>query len=363
MKQRLSALITALCLCLALAGCSFSTPDTVGELGGVEITSGLYLLAQFEAYQSAAQAAGEDQDYTDVKAFLKETIMTEDGEEKTVSDYIAEETEETLRRYAATELLFEARGGELTPAETDAAESYAKQLVDNYGELYGANGIGLETIQLYEYNLYKQANLIDLIYGEDGSEPLSDAELTEHLDSSMVYASYLTVPLYNTSTFALADEDQTAEMLALADTAIDAYKAGGEQSVAAFQEAVADVLPDVYAVLETEYDAADTAGDFVTGFLTSSDLDSYFTAEAADAILALEPGEGAALQYTSYALMFIIRQDPLETYTLNALRGDILSDMSSELLDRALDETASSLTSTLDESAMKKLPASKISLA
>ena len=62
MKQKLLALAAVLALCFSLAGCTISTPDTVGTIGGQEISSGTYLLTQFDAYQQAAQYAGEDQD-------------------------------------------------------------------------------------------------------------------------------------------------------------------------------------------------------------------------------------------------------------------------------------------------------------
>ena len=58
MKQKLLTLATVLALCISLAGCTISTPDTVGTVGDQEISSGLYLLAQFDAYQQAAQYAG-----------------------------------------------------------------------------------------------------------------------------------------------------------------------------------------------------------------------------------------------------------------------------------------------------------------
>ena len=41
MKKKLPALLCALALILSLAGCVISTPDTVGTIGDVEITSGL----------------------------------------------------------------------------------------------------------------------------------------------------------------------------------------------------------------------------------------------------------------------------------------------------------------------------------
>ena len=54
MKKKLIALVFALALAVGLVGCSLSTPDSVGTIGGVDIPSGLYLLAQFDAYQTAA---------------------------------------------------------------------------------------------------------------------------------------------------------------------------------------------------------------------------------------------------------------------------------------------------------------------
>ena len=117
MKKKLLALVCALALVFSLAGCTISTPDTVGKIGDFEVTSGMYLLAQYGAYQQAAQLAGTDQDATDVKAFLKETITVDADTEETatVSDYVAQKTLENLQTYAAIELRFDAlysvRGG------------------------------------------------------------------------------------------------------------------------------------------------------------------------------------------------------------------------------------------------------------
>ena len=116
MKKKLLALICALALVFSLVGCTISAPDTVGSIGDFEITSGMYLLAQYGAYQQAAQLAGTDQDTTDVKAFLKETITTDSdsGESAVVSDYVAQQTQQTLETLAAVDARFKALGGELT---------------------------------------------------------------------------------------------------------------------------------------------------------------------------------------------------------------------------------------------------------
>ena len=144
MKKKLLALVCALALTVSLVGCALSTPDTVGKIGDFEVTSGLYLLAQYDAYQQAAQLAGSEQDTSKVNSFLKATITTDadTGETAVVKDYVAQKTLETLQTLAAVDARFAELGGELTEEQKSAADSYAQQLMDNYGDAYTANGTG-----------------------------------------------------------------------------------------------------------------------------------------------------------------------------------------------------------------------------
>lgn len=99
-------------------------PESVGRIGEVDITSGNYLLAQYDAYQQAADLAQEDQDPTKVSAFLRQQITPEGGEPVTVADFVAEKTQQNLDRYAAIETRFAQLGGELTELEQAQAEAY-----------------------------------------------------------------------------------------------------------------------------------------------------------------------------------------------------------------------------------------------
>ena len=101
MKKKLLALVCALALTVSLVGCALSTPDTVGKIGDFEVTSGLYLLAQYDAYQQAAQLADSEQDTSKVNSFLKATITTDadTGETAVVKDYVAQKTLETLQTF------------------------------------------------------------------------------------------------------------------------------------------------------------------------------------------------------------------------------------------------------------------------
>lgn len=364
MKKKLLALVCALALTVSLVGCALSTPDTVGKIGDFEVTSGLYLLAQYDAYQQAAQLADSEQDTSKVNSFLKATITTDadTGETAVVKDYVAQKTLETLQTLAAVDARFTELGGELTEEQKSAADSYAQQLMDNYGDAYTANGIGLETLKLFQQLQYKQVLLLDLVYGKDGETPVEDGELTEHLDSTMYEIGFITVPLYNTSTFAFANDDQKAEMLSLAQKAADSYNAAAPEDTSsqltAFNSIASSALTDICAVLDAEVPSTST---LQTDLLGESDLTDAFTQEgAADTLRGLAYGQAAAIQYTGYAIMLAVRLDPLSVSTLDALRSQILSDMKGEELNDALAAYGAQLDSTLSSSAMSKLPAAKI---
>lgn len=364
MKKKLLALVCALALTVSLVGCALSTPDTVGKIGDFEVTSGLYLLAQYDAYQQAAQLADSEQDTSKVKSFLKATITTDadTGETAVVKDYVAQKTLETLQTLAAVDARFTELGGELTEEQKSAADSYAQQLMDNYGDAYTANGIGLETLKLFQQLQYKHTLLLDLVYGKDGETPVEDGELTEHLDSTMYEIGFITVPLYNTSTFAFASDDQKAEMLSLAQKAADSYNANAPEDTSsqltAFNSIASSALTGICAVLDAEVPSTST---LQTDLLSESDLTDAFTQEgAADTLRGLAYGQAAAIQYSGYALMLAVRLDPLSVSTLDALRSQILSDMKGEELDDALSAYGAQMASTLSSSAMGKLPAAKI---
>ena len=365
MKKKLLALICALALVFSLVGCTISAPDTVGSIGDFEITSGMYLLAQYGAYQQAAQLAGTDQDATDVKAFLKETITTDSdsGETAVVSDYVAQKTQETLETLAAVDARFKALGGELTADQLSTADRYAQQMMDQYGDTYTANGIGLETLKAFERIQLKHTLLLTLVYGPDGESPVDDSDLTEHLDSQMYELAYVNIPLYNTSTFVSASDDQKAQMLQLAQAAAascsETQDGSVSEQVSALHSAASAALPDIYAVLDST--PAEDASNVQTELLTESDLTGSFTQDgAADAVRGLVYGEAAAVQYNAASIILMMRIDPLQVSTLDALRTQILSDMKGDELEDALTAYGSTLENTLSTSAMNKMPASKI---
>lgn len=104
-KTKLFSLAMAVSMVLALAGCAMSTPSTVGSIGGIEIPAGIYLLAQYNSYNTAANAAelATGETASDVKAVLKATCTGTIGDEEvtaTGSEYVAKLTDRAISYYA-----------------------------------------------------------------------------------------------------------------------------------------------------------------------------------------------------------------------------------------------------------------------
>ena len=141
MKQKFISLALAVMLLLGVTGCAMSTPASVGSIGGVDIPAGIYLLAQYNAYNTASGAAklATGETASNVKAVLKaECTGTINGEEVTTdgADYVARLTLRSLQYYAAVEKKFDELGGTLDEAATaEAAKTADAVLVHGTGDI------------------------------------------------------------------------------------------------------------------------------------------------------------------------------------------------------------------------------------
>lgn len=385
MKQKLIALVCVLALCLSVVGCG--SPATVGKLGETEITSGMYLMAQYSAYSRAQSGATEEQKKLPAAKFLKETLTVdeegnpvapvEDAEQATVNagEYVAAETLRQLQFYAAVEQEFAARGGELTAAQLAAAESDATSLWNSNGEKYEANGIGLNTLRAYELNAYKAQALMEMVYDAEGEKAVSDEELVAYLNEEMVYGTYVAVPLYDPATFTFADEEQQAAMKAAAQAAVEAYEdllaesnkiAGSEEVSPAAQQlntmynVMYVYLPTIYQAMGAEYDVDKMTGDFYTEMFARASLTDNFGEECGEAIAALEVGEMSVANYGGFTMVFFLRLNPLDENEIGALRPRLLSEMKATELAETLQAAGAALANGLSGAAMNSLPASKI---
>ena len=264
MKQKFISLALAVMLLLGVTGCAMSTPASVGSVGGVDIPAGIYLLAQYNAYNTASGAAklATGETASNVKAVLKaECTGTINGEEVTTdgADYVARLTLRSLQYYAAVEKKFDELGGTLDEAATAEAAKTADTQWENNSDLYAANGISKATLEKYQLNSKKADACLKLIYGENGSNPVTEQEYADYINNDCYYLELVQLPLFDQSTYTFASDDQKAEIEALANQCRDDLAAATNES--ALYSAAMTYVPQAFTALGfTEEKARESFG-------------------------------------------------------------------------------------------------------
>ena len=184
--------------------------------------SGIYLLAQYNAYQTVSDladlATGETAD--DVKAVLKAQCTGTIGDEKVTTDgadYLQRLTLRSLQYYAAVESKFAELGATLEDAATSEAADTAASMWESDGDVYKANGISQATLEQYQLNSAKADACLELIYGENGQTPVTDQDYLDFLNNECRYVDVVQLPLFDSASYAFADEDQSAQIQTLAE--------------------------------------------------------------------------------------------------------------------------------------------------
>lgn len=363
LRAKFLSLGMAMLLLLAASGCTITTPSSVGSIGDVEIPAGIYLLAQYNAYNTASSdadlATGESA--RDVKAVLRAECTGTIGDEKVTTDgadYIAQLTLRSLEYYAAVETMFDELGGVLDDAATSEAADTAASVWESNGDLYAANGISQATIEQYLLNNQKAQACLELLYGENGQTPVTEAEYTDYLQNECLYIDEVQLPLFDANTYAFADEEQAAEIQALAEECAATLnewataEQGRSERQVSMIEAASEYIPRTGEILGATMESAQALQYISSQLMTPDTLTSYGDSltEAADAA-----GENTWFTYdTGMSVAVMCSVDPLEAYSLQELiEGyDLLRTMKGTEMDNQFYAEGAALAHNLDQSAM-----------
>lgn len=363
LRAKFLSLGMAMLLLLAASGCTITTPSSVGSIGDVKIPAGIYLLAQYNAYNTASGdadlATGESA--RDVKAVLRAECTGTIGDEEVTTDgadYIAQLTLRSLEYYAAVETMFDELGGVLDDAATSEAADTAASVWESNGDLYAANGISQATIEQYLLNNQKAQACLELLYGENGQTPVTEAEYTDYLQNECLYIDEVQLPLFDANTYAFADEEQAAEIQALAEECAATLnewataEQGRSERQVSMIEAASEYIPRTGEILGATMESAQALQYISSQLMTPDTLTSYGDSltEAADAA-----GENTWFTYdTGMSVAVMCSVDPLEAYSLQELiEGyDLLRTMKGTEMDNQFYAEGAALAHNLDQSAM-----------
>ena len=372
-KTKLCSLGMAAAMLLALAGCNLSTPSSVGSIGGVDIPAGVYLMAQYDAYNTASSLAdlATGETASDVKAVLKAECTGTIGDEQvtaTGEEYIARLTQRSLEYYAAVEQKFADLGATLEDAAVESVEDSVESLWSTNGDLYAANGIGKKSVQAYLENAQKASTILERVYGPQGSDPVSDAEYTDFLNNECYYIETVQFPLVDYSTYTMADDEQKSQIMEQVNACVDELNrtaTGEEAGSTALYEAASTYLPPAMETLGATMESAQEALYYAGAQLyTPDDLapyggDGYNS--LTDPLDAVGMGQWTTIDLGT-AVLAARRVDPLKTYTVDQLtkQYDLLTALKGEKLQDQFYAEGAAMEHALDQSAMNTYSASKI---
>ena len=371
-KTKLFSLGMAAAMLLALGGCAMSTPANVGSIGGVEIPAGVYLLAQYNSYNTASGLAklATGETASDVKAVLKaECTGTINGEDITTdgADYVSQLTTRAIEYYAAVEKEFDELGGTLDDAATAEAANSADSLWSSNGDLYTANGISKSTVETYLLNAQKAKAILNLTYGADGTTPVTEAEYTDYVNNECYYVETVQFPLVNYSSYSLATDDQKAQIEAIAaqcQAELNEQATAETASNSALYTAAMTYVPQAMSVLGSTMESAQAVYYAGSQLYTPTDLASFGSDSYNDLTDPLD--EVPLGSWTTIGLgttMLVARRiDPFKTYTVDELNSmyDMLTSMKSDEIQSKLYADGAALEHNLNTSAINTYSASKI---
>lgn len=362
---------------LGFTACTIKTPATVGKIGEIEIPAGVYLAEQYNAYTDASGKAtlATGETAGDVKAVLKADVTGKIGDKDVTENgkqYVADLTLHNLEYYAAVESRFAELGGTLEDAATAEAASTVDSDWTNKSATYEANGISKASLLNIQLNAQKAKQITGLLYGKDGTQPITDAEYRDYIQNDCLYLDTVVLPLFDSTTYVFADDTQKAAIQALAQQCAEAMNKAATPEAAlsdvynAMYEAATAYVPQAYQALGvTTFDATQAYYYVGSQLYTAKQLSGYDDGSGnntlKDAAATMESGTWGTVDLGTSIVVFRT-VDPFQNSTLDDLvsQNDLVTAMKGDEVESMLYEEGAAMEHALNAGAMNTYKAANI---
>lgn len=318
MKRVLSLMLCGLML-LSVTACGTSQPDpeTVGSIGETTFSGKLYRLLQLNVTR-ANPDAGEKE--------LRQAVLAE------------------MEHYAAVEARFQQLGGELGEEGQAYVDQYAPTIWQQSQAEMEENGVDEATLEEYMANLYREDNLLTMVYGADGEQPVSEEEILSYAREQLYYGVCVYLPLSGEE----GETDASVREQALSAAQRIQQAAGDRNSLRAAAKAE---LPQVLALTGREWEEDDLDSYVYANLYTPDNWEANLSEGAMEVLRGTEYGACSVLENENSITVFL-RLDPEENYTAEDLRPYVTQSMKRDELDEALALQGAELPHELDEKAI-----------
>ena len=233
---KIGSLLLAVVMALSAVfatGCSMSKEWSY-KTSDKELAIGVYIYCLDLAYQQAQTKAKELDDYDGTNdKWLDLEITDDDGNTAVARQWIKDDAQKKCLNFLAVEKGMKDEGASVDEATQQAADEQAKTYWNvgqyaNYGYIMPMSkdlepyGVSFDSFRYCtsQYSVNYSA-LFAKLYGEGGSQEVSDSELEDYFIENYVDYSYIPVQLYEAST----DEAGESTNVALSDEKIADYTA------------------------------------------------------------------------------------------------------------------------------------------
>lgn len=179
-----------------------------------ELAIGIYLTAMQESYNQAKNYASKLDDYdAESNKWLDMEITDDDGNTAVAREWIKNEAERKCLELLVLEPELKKLGATTDEAELDTqAKTYETQWYSSARATLEKHGVSAESYIYYMTNYSRMRDqLFEMIYGEGGTQAVSQEEITKYLTDNYGRYAALPVSLYESTT----DEAGTESTVAL----------------------------------------------------------------------------------------------------------------------------------------------------
>ena len=189
--KRATAAVAAVMMAVSLSACesNLSWAAKIGE--DTTLPVGLYIYSQAAAYRNGGQSG-----VIDVYSELKDQTVTVSGSDMAATAYLDREAQKTVKSAVGTMLKAEEMGISLDEDKLNSAMQSAAEEYEANEEMLTKNGVAQTSVEEYYKDLARKNDVFQAIYGEDGTNPVSDDTLKKFMEENYATFHFMQQYLY-----------------------------------------------------------------------------------------------------------------------------------------------------------------------
>lgn len=316
LKQWVALLLTGI-LALGLTGCLGKYYDVAMVVNGEEISSGLYLAAQYNAFIEAKSKVEDP-----AKSVFKQEV-----EGKKAVDWIRETTRNNILKFVAVEKL--AREKEIVLNQESL--SYLEQMKSYSGsnaELYKANGFTVATMNTLMANSLLSEQLFNELYAPGGELAPSDAELMAAYAEQNARVKYIMVPV----TMNEGGEDKSSEVTPIAEKMKEELASGKE-----FEAVAESGLKQVYELLGREFTDTTASSSVSSSYINYTyQEDGSYSADFLETLKGQKPGDFGIYNMGNLILVYQKLEHITDEKEFAEIRTSVVQSLMTDKFDEYL---------------------------